>query len=135
MLQCNVGIDGPISFRAGETAQSPKRECCMKVTITARAVSLIEDYARHLEAEQGPGYVAVLVWQKGHRLLPHLAPQFALGFEKRDLVDASRIMECDGRDVAIFQYAPDDLYGTDGQKVIDLRDDMFVIVDRNKSAS
>src|SRR5262245_23090383 len=107
----------------------------MKVTITARAVSLIEEYTKRLEAEQGPGYVAVLVWQKGHRLLPHFVPQFALCFEKRDLVDASRVMECDGRDVAIFQYAPDDLYGTDGQKVVDLRDGMFVIIDRSEGAS
>ena len=107
----------------------------MKVAITARAVSLIEEYAKRLEAEQGPGYIAVLIWQKGHHLLPHLVPQFVLGFEKRDLVDASRVTECDGREVAIFQYAPDDLYGADGQKVVDLRDDMFVIVDRDESSA
>lgn len=99
-----------------------------KATITARAASLIEDYAKQLEAEQGPGYVAVLVWQKGHRLQPHFVPQFALCFEKRDLVDPSRAMECDGKDVAIFQYAPDELFGTDGEKFVDLRDNMLVIV-------
>jgi hypothetical protein len=111
------------------------RGCMKKVTITARAVSLIEEYAKRLEVEQGPGYVAVLEWQKGHRSHPHFVPQFALCFEKRDLVDPSRVMECDGKDVEIFQYAPDDMFGTDGQKFVDLRDNMLVIVDKDESAS
>lgn len=104
-----------------------------KVTITARAVSLVEEYAKQLETEHGPGYVPVIVWVPGDRLL--FVPQFALCFEKRDLVDPSRIMECDGRDVEVFQYAPDGLFGTDGQKVVDLRDDKFVIVDATESVS
>lgn len=106
-----------------------------KVTITARAVSLIEEYAKRLEAEQGLGYVAVLEWQKGHHSYRHFVPQFALCFEKRDLVDPSRVMECDGKDVEIFQYAPDELFGTDGQKFVDLKDNMLVIVDQNERAS
>lgn len=106
-----------------------------KVTITARAVSLIEEYAKQLEAEQGPGYVAVLEWQKEDPSYPHFVPQFALCFEKRDLVDPSRAMECDGRDVEVFQYGPDDLFEMDGQRFVDLRDNKFVIVDANEGAS
>jgi hypothetical protein len=106
-----------------------------KVTITARAVSLIKEYAKRLEAEQGPGYVAVLEWQEGDSAHPHFVPQFAVCFEKRDLVDPSRVMECGGKDVEIFQYAPDDLYGADGQKFVDLKDNMFVIVGGKKRAS
>lgn len=106
-----------------------------KATITARAASLIEEHAKQLEAAHGPGYVAVLVWQRGHRLHPHFVPQFALCFEKRDLVDPSRVMECEGEDVAVFQYAPDDVFGADGHKFVDLRDNKFVVVDTNESAS
>lgn len=42
-------------------------------------------------------------------------------------------MECDGKDV--FQYSPDDLFGTDGQKFVDLKDNMLVIVDESEGAS
>lgn len=90
----------------------------------------------HLKrAAQGPGYVAVLEWQEGDSAHPHFVPQFAVCFEKRDLVDPSRVMECGGKDVEIFQYAPDDLYGADGQKFVDLKDNMFVIVGGKKRAS
>jgi hypothetical protein len=103
-----------------------------KVTITTRAVSLVEEYANQFETEHGPGYVPVIVWVMGDR---SSIPQFALCFERRDVVDLSRIMECEGRDVEIFQYAPDGLFEKDGRKIVDLRDDKFVIVDANESAS
>lgn len=106
-----------------------------KVTITARAVSLIQEHARRFETEQGPGYVPVIEWQSGASSYPHFVPQFALCFEKRDVVDRSRAMKCDGRDVEIFQYAPDELFGTDGRKFVDVKDDMLVIVDEDESAS
>ena len=106
-----------------------------KVMISARAVSVIEEYATRFETEQGPGFVPVIVWQVPDGLYPHFVPQFALCFEKRDLVDPARAMECDGREVEIFRDGPDEPFGTDGQKFVDLRDNMFVIVDRNASAS
>lgn len=106
-----------------------------KVTITARAVSFVEQYAKWFETEQGPGYVPVIVWQVGNTSIPHFVPQLTLAFGKRDAVDRSRVMECDGRDVEIFQEVPDDMFGTDGQKFVDMRDDMLVIVDKNESAS
>jgi hypothetical protein len=106
-----------------------------KVTITARAVSLVEEFAKRFEAELGPGYVPVIEWQKGASSYPHFVPQFAVCFERRDLVDPSRAMECDGKDVEIYQYAPEELFGTDGRKFVDLKDNMLVIVDENERAS
>jgi hypothetical protein len=70
----------------------------------------------------------------GNTLNPHFVPQLTLAFGKRDVVDRSRVMECDGRDVEIFQDVPDDMFGTDGQKFVDVRDNMLVIVDANESA-
>lgn len=105
-----------------------------KVTITARAVSLVEEYAKRFETEQGPGYVPVIEWQKGDSSYPHFVPQFALCFEKRDLVDPSRTMECDGKAVAIYQYAPDELFGPDGRKFVDVKDGMLVIVAKHESS-
>jgi hypothetical protein len=86
-----------------------------------------------IRGRQGLGYVPVIEWQKGDSSYPHFVPQFALCFEKRDLVDPSRAMECDGKDVAIYQYAPDELFGTNGQKVVDVKDGMLVIVDERES--
>jgi hypothetical protein len=106
-----------------------------KVTITARAVSLIEEYAKQFATEQGPGYVPVIVWVAGDRSSSLPVAQFVVGFEKRAVVDRSRVMECDGRDVDIFQCAPDDAFGPDWKKVVDLRNNMFVIVDKNEDAS
>ena len=71
------------------------------------------------------------MWQSGDSSNPHFIPQLTVGFERRDVVDRSRVMECDGRDIEIFQYAPDELFGTDGQKFVDVRDGMLVIVEEN----
>lgn len=106
-----------------------------KVRITTRAVSLVEECAKWFETQQGPGYVPVIVWQTGDTSNPSFVPQLTLAFGKRDAVDRSRIMECDGRDVEIFQDVPDDMFGTDGQKFIDVKDSILVIVDGNSSAS
>lgn len=106
-----------------------------KVTITARAVGLVEEYAKWFETQQGPGYVPVIVWQVGDTSNPHFVPQLTLAFERRDVIDPSRAMECDGRDVEIFRDVPEDILGTDGQKFVDVKDDMLVIVDRTESAS
>lgn len=106
-----------------------------KVMITARAVSLVEECARWFEAKQGPGYMPVIVWQVGDTSDPSFVPQLTLAFGKRDTVDRSRIMECDGRDVEIFLDVPEDMFGTDGQKFVDLRDNMLVIINKNENAS
>jgi hypothetical protein len=106
-----------------------------KVTITARALGLVEEYAKWFETQQGPGYVPVIVWQTGDTSNPHFVPQLTLAFGKHDVVDRSRVMECDGRDVEVFQEVPDVMFGADGQKFVDTKDNVLVIVDANESAS
>lgn len=106
-----------------------------RVTITARAARFVGEYMKWFETQQGPGFVPLIMWQVGDSSNPQFVPQLTVGFERRDVVDRSRIMECDGKDIEIFQYAPDELFGTDGQKVVDLTDNMLVIVDTNDSAS
>lgn len=106
-----------------------------KVTITARAASFVEELAQWFETQQGSGYVPLIMWQVADSSNPHFVSQLTVGFERRDVVDRSRVMECDGRDVEIFQYAPDELFGTDGRKFVDVKDDMLVIVDEDESAS
>jgi hypothetical protein len=106
-----------------------------RVTITARAARFVGEYMKWFETQQGTGFVPLIMWQVGDSSNPQFVPQLTVGFERRDVVDRSRIMECDGKDIEIFQYAPDELFGTDGQKVVDLTDNMLVIVDTNDSAS
>jgi hypothetical protein len=106
-----------------------------KVVITARAASLIEEWAKWFETQQGPGFVPVIMWQVTDSSNPNFVPQLGLGFERRDVVDRSRVMECEGREIEIYQYAPDELFGTGGQKLIDLRDNKLVIVDESGSES
>ena len=99
-----------------------------KIKITARAVSFVNEKAKWFETQQGPGYVPLIMWQMGASGNPNFIPQLGLGFEKRDVVDRSRIMECDGKDVEIFQYAPDELFGGDAQKFVDVRNNRLVLV-------
>lgn len=105
-----------------------------KIAITARAASHLEEWVKWFETQQGPGFVPVIMWQVTDSSNPHFVPQLTLGFEKRDVVDRSRVMECKEKEVEIYQYAPDELFGVDGRKFVDLRDDTLVIVDENESA-
>lgn len=105
-----------------------------KVTITARAVRHVEECATWFETQQGPGFVPLIMWQLTRTSDPHFVPRPIVGFERRDIVDRSRVMECEGKDVEIFLYAPDELFGPDGKKFVDLRDDALVIVDDEGSA-
>ncbi|SRR6266511_3030613 len=103
-----------------------------KITITARAVRFVEECANWFETQQGPGFVPLIMWQLTNSSNPHFVPRPIVGFERRDVVDRSRVMECEGRDVEIFLYAPDELFGTHGDKFVDLRDNELVIVDEER---
>ena len=61
-------------------------------------------------------------------------PNLGLALEKPDVVDRSRVMECDGKDVGIFQYVPDHLLEEDGPKYIDLRNNRLVLVRESSGA-
>jgi hypothetical protein len=59
--------------------------------------------------------------------IPNFIPNLGLAFEKPDVVDRSRIMECEGKDVEIFQYVPDELLEEDGSKYVDVRNNRLVL--------
>lgn len=98
-----------------------------KVKITARAVGFVGEWVKRYEAQEGPGYVPVIMWQTGASGIANFIPNLCLGFEKRDVVDRSRAMECDGREVEVYQYAPDELFEKDGQKLVDVRNNRLVL--------
>jgi hypothetical protein len=98
-----------------------------KVKITARAVSFVKEKAKWAETQIGPGYVPLITWLLGDSGIPNFIPQLGVGFEKSDVVDRSRVMECDGKDVEIFQYVPDHLLEEDGPKYIDVRNNRLVL--------
>ena len=100
-----------------------------KVAITARAKRFVEEWAKWFEMEQGAGFVPLIMWQVTDSSNRDFVPQLTLGFERREIVDPSRAMACEGPEVEIYQYAPDDLFGTDGHKGVDVRDDTLVIID------
>ena len=105
-----------------------------KVKITARAVSFVNEKAKWAETQIGPGYVPLITRLLGDSGIPNFVPQLGVGFEKPDVVDRSRIMECDGKDVEIFQYVPDDLLEEDGPKYIDVRNNRLVFVRESPGA-
>jgi len=43
-------------------------------------------------------------------------------------------MECDGKDVEIFQYVPDELLGEDGLKFVDVRNNRLVLARESPGA-
>lgn len=106
-----------------------------KIAITPRAVRYVEECAKYFETQQGPGFVPLIMWQLSRTSVPDLVPGPIIGFERRAIVDRSRVMECEGKDVEIFLYAPDELFRPDGRKFIDLRDDELVLADGEESAS
>ncbi len=69
----------------------------------------------------------VITWTMGESGNPNLIPNLGLSFEKFDVVDRSGIMECDGREVEVYQYAPDELFEEDGQKLVDVSNDRLVL--------
>ena len=99
-----------------------------KTRITSRAASIVNEKAKWAETQIGPGYVPVITWTMGESGNPNFIPNLGLSFEKSDVVDRSRIMECDGNDVEIFQYVPDELLEEDGPKHIDVRNNRLVFV-------
>lgn len=106
-----------------------------KVAITARAASFVEEWAKWFESERGPGYVPAIVWQVTNSSTPNFVPQLTVGFEKREAIDRSRVMDCEGKEVEIYLYVADELFGVDGRKIVDLRDNTLVIVDEEESVS
>jgi len=67
------------------------------------------------------------MWHAKTSGIPNFIPNLGLAFEKPDVVDRSRIMECEGKDVEIFQYVPDELLEEDGPKFIDVRNNRLVL--------
>jgi hypothetical protein len=112
----------------GRPAKLQVRANMKKVKITARAASLVNEWAKLAETKIGPGYVPVIDWTLGASGIPNFVPNLGLGFQKPDVVDRSRVMECDGKDVEIFQYVPDELFEEDGPKYIDVRNNRLVLV-------
>ncbi|MFZ5784308.1 MAG: hypothetical protein ACOY4R_29280 [Pseudomonadota bacterium] len=102
--------------------------------LTRRALTLVEGWARWFETRQGPGHVPVIMWQVTDSSNPDFIPQLTVGFEKRDVVDRSRVMECDGRPVEVYQYGPDELFAPDNRKRVDARDGGLVIADDDACA-
>jgi hypothetical protein len=98
-----------------------------KIRITARAASFLSAWAKSYEPQIGPGYVPVITWTVKDSANPNLVPYLGLAFEKPDVVDRSRIMECEGKDVEIFQYVPDELLEEAGPKYIDVRNNRLVL--------
>jgi hypothetical protein len=99
-----------------------------KTRITARAARLVTEAAKRFEPQIGPGYVPVIDWVLGESDNPNFIPNLGLALEKADVVDRSRVMECDGKDIEIFQYVPDHLLEEDGPKCIDVRNNRLVFV-------
>ena len=83
--------------------------------------------AKSFETQIGAGYVPVITWTLGDSGNPNFVPNLSLAFEKPDVVDRSRIMECEGKDVEIFQYVPDGLLEEDGPKFVDVRNNRLVL--------
>jgi hypothetical protein len=104
-----------------------------KVRITARAARFVSEWAKWAEMRIGREYVPVVMWQVSDSKDPDFVPQLTLGFEKRDVVDRSRVMECDGKDVDIYQYAPDELFGEDARKFVDVRNETLVLTEDEHS--
>jgi hypothetical protein len=98
-----------------------------KIRITAAAAAFVREKAKWAETQIGPGFVPVITWVMGDSEYPNFIPQLGLALEKPDVVDRSRLMECEGKDVEIFQYVPDELFGEDAQRFVDLRDDRLVL--------
>ena len=105
-----------------------------KTRITARAASFVNAKAKWAETQIGPGYVPVIDWVLGESGNPNFIPNLGVALEKSDVVDRSRVMECDGKDVEIFQYVPDHLLEEDGPKYIDVRNNRLVFVRESPGA-
>jgi hypothetical protein len=98
-----------------------------KIRITARAAAFVNEKAKWAETQIGPGFVPVITWVMKNSEYPNFIPQLGLAFEKPDIVDRSRIMECEGKDVEIFQYVPDELFGEDAHRFVDVRSNRLVL--------
>jgi hypothetical protein len=105
-----------------------------KTRITARAARFVNAKVKWAETQTGPGYVPVIGWTLGETGNPNFIPNLGLCLEKPDVVDRSRIMECDGKDVEIFQYVPDHLLDEDGPKYIDVRYNRLVLARESPGA-
>ncbi len=98
-----------------------------KIRITAPAAAFVNEKAKWAATQIGPGFVPVITWVMKNSEYPNFIPQLGLAFEKPDVVDRSRIMECEGKDVEIFQYVPDELFGEEAQKFVDVKNSRLVL--------
>jgi hypothetical protein len=105
-----------------------------KIRITAPAAAFVNEKTKWAETQIGSGFVPVITWVLGNSAYPNFIPQLGLAFEKPDVVDRSRIMECEGKDVEIFQYVPDELLEEDGPKYIDVRNNRLVFARESSSS-
>jgi hypothetical protein len=105
-----------------------------KIRITAQAAAWVNEKAKWAETQIGPGYVPVIDWALGESGNPNFIPNLGVALEKSDVVDRSRVMECDGKDVEIFQYVPDELLEEDGPKYIDVRNNRLVFARESSRA-
>ncbi|MBV8406329.1 MAG: hypothetical protein JOY64_01765 [Alphaproteobacteria bacterium] len=100
-----------------------------KIRITAEAVILVNQWAGWAEPKIGAGYVPVITWLVMDTGDPDFAPHLGIAFEKSGVVDRSRAMQCDGKEVEIFQYVPDELFGQERQKFIDVVNNELVLAE------
>ena len=118
----------------GTIARFQVRAGMKKTRITARAANFVNAKAKWAATQIGPGYVPVIDWVLSESGNPNFIPNLGVALEKSDVVDRSRVMECDGEDVEIFQYVPDDLLEEDGPKYIDVRNNRLVFVRESPGA-
>jgi hypothetical protein len=69
------------------------------------------------------------MWQVDDSARSEFTPQLTLGFEKREVVDRSRAMECEGREVEIYQYVPDELFREGSQRIVDRKNDHLILIE------
>src|SRR5262245_685911 len=105
-----------------------------KTRITARAARFVNAKVKWAETQIGPGYVPVISWTMGESGNPDFIPNLGVSLVKADVVDRSRVMECDGKDVEIFQSLSDALLAEDGPKYIDVRNDRLVLGRKSQGA-
>lgn len=92
-----------------------------RIKITARAVRFIDECTKRAEEQIGSDFVPVIMWQVDDSGASDFVPHLVLGFENRDAIDHFRIMECEGEEVEIYQYVPDELFGKDADKIVDVQ--------------
>lgn len=127
-------LEGHRDLSLGRVAKCQVSANMKKIRITAPAATFVNEKAKWAETQIGPGFVPVIDWVMGDSEYPNFIPQLGLAFEKPDVVDRSRIMECEGKDVEIFQYVPDELLEEDGPEYVDVRNNRLVLARESSRA-